>query len=90
MNQLKKTDVWVSTLEETNFIISPKQGTMENFADVTCHVRSLPNQYCFTEEELKELLCKTFDAGIDSALFGYSSPKMVTYIDNLFKPTTNE
>jgi len=81
MNQLKKTDVWVEIMS-CKKLCSYVYDIDKNKTNIV-EKQSL---YCFTEEELKELINAAFDESMESG----PSPNRNKFINNLFKPTTNE
>jgi len=84
MNQLKKTEVWVENVNTPEFEVR-RRGKFHN--TLVSRVEKLPNQYCFTEEELKELLNKTFYAGTlheYGFITGVHSQSQETFINNIF------
>jgi len=83
--ELKKTEVWV-TLAEKGSGVYYDLLRMEEREQI-----ELKSLYTFTEEELRELLNKTWLAALNYEIgTGRVEPNLKTFINNLFKPTTNE
>jgi len=96
MNQLKKTDVFIEVEKVTEYKVTRKVGNVL-MQPQWSFVEKLPNQYCFTEPELVKLIGNTWIAAMEF-VYDYSNtntstftkPSVETFINNLFKPTTNE
>jgi len=93
MNQLKKTDVWVT---ESETVVS-KLHVNDWIGNKLIVLEKLPNQYCFTEEELGNIVCDIFTEGHKKGWLrgadghsGYTKDDAQKFLNNLFKPTTNE